>query len=258
MTGERRRALVAVGVAVAVFLLARLRGSFEPYVALHRWLDACGVPPAVRGLDYSAWILVGCWLAARLAWGRGRVLDGLGLRHGVIAGVTFGVVAGLPMLLQGVLGASTFRCDFGIARGVLLAPLVEELFFRAVLVGIPTRLGGLPFWPIAIAAAAVFGSVHVPWDAAWHGGHYGVFAATFAGGLWYAWLVRVFAGNLWTTITLHAVMNAAWMVTGVAGDAGGGLWPNLGRAGTIALGTVLAIRHRRGKSWVDGGGGQGR
>jgi len=40
-------------------------------------------------------------------------------------------------------------------------------------------------------------------------------------------------------------MNAAWMVFAVAENAAGGLWPNVGRGLTIALGTVLTVRRRR-------------
>lgn len=234
--------LLATSVAVLLFVFARLRGELPCYVALHRWLDGLGVPANVRNLDHTAWLVLAIWLAARLAHGRGGVCRGLGVRTGFGRGLGFGLLAGAPMLLQGLLGGDGLRFDANVARGVLLAPLIEELFFRAVLVGIPTRVGGAPFWPVAIAAAVLFGSVHVAWTGPWHGGHFGIFAATLCGGVWYAWIVRCFGGNLWTTIVLHAVMNAAWMATGVAADAGGTLWPNLGRAATIVLGTVLALR----------------
>ncbi|MCC7395921.1 MAG: CPBP family intramembrane metalloprotease [Planctomycetes bacterium] len=243
-TGRRPWALATLA-ALLLFVFARLRGELPPYVDLHRWLAGLGVPDWLRNLDHTAWMLFAIGLAARLAHGRGEVLRGLGLRGGLPRGLTFGLAAGAPMLLQGLLGGDGLRFDANVARGVLLAPLIEELFFRAVLVGIPTRVGGAPFWPVAIAAAVLFGSVHVPWTGPWHGGHFGIFAATFCGGVWYAWIVRCFGGNLWTTIVLHALMNAAWMVTGVAGDAGGTLWPNLGRAATIVLGTVLAVRAQR-------------
>ena len=40
-------------------------------------------------------------------------------------------------------------------------------------------------------------------------------------------------------------MNAAWQVFAVADSAAGGLWPNVGRALTIVVGTVLARRAAR-------------
>lgn len=235
---------VGLGVAVALFLFARLRGELPPYVAVHTWLAERGVPAELRNLDHSLWIAFGAVLAARIAWGRSRTLAGLGLDRGFGTALRFALLAGLPMLLQAAV-ASPGLALAGLLRGVLLAPLVEELFFRGALVAIPVRRGGLPFWPVAVAAGLWFGAMHVPWSAEFGAGHVGVLAATTAGGIWYAWLLRAFDWNLWTTILLHAVMNGAWLVFAVADDAAGSLWPNVGRGATIALGTVLAVRHRR-------------
>lgn len=242
-----RRSLWPLGVtlAVAVFVFTRVRGEFAFYVAIHRWLKELGLPDAARALDGQLLLVVASLLAARLAWGRGETLRGLGLRASFVTGAWFALVAGAPMVLQAALASSGLRADLGTWRGVLVAPLVEELLFRAVFVAIPVRLGGWPFWPVAAFSALVFASTHVPWNAQFGFEHVGVLAATLAGGLWYAWLLRVYDWNLWTTILLHAVMNAAWMVFAVADSAAGGVWPNVGRGLTIAAGTVLAVRHRR-------------
>ena len=240
----RRNALVALGLAAAVFVFTRVRGQCEWYVALHLQLHAWGVDDRIRLLDSSLLLVLVSALAARLAYGRGRTLHGLGLTGSLPRGLTFALLAGLPMLLHGFFARTDVRTDANTLRGVLLAPVVEELFFRAVLVGIAVRCARLPFWPTAIVAGLWFGSVHVPWDGSFHGGHLGVLAATTAGGVWYAWILQRHDWNLWTTIGLHAVMNAAWMVFAVASDAGGGLWANVGRGLTIALGTVLTLRRQ--------------
>ena len=241
-----RRWLAGTLLAIAVFVFARLRSQVPLYVDLHRWLDGLGVPPWLRGLDHTLLLVLGSLLAARLAFGSGQALRGLGLRASLPRGATFALVTALPMVLEAAIQCAwtgtTVRLDSEIARGVLVAPVVEELFFRAVLVAIPVRCGGWPFWPTAVFAALVFGSVHVPWTNAFHAGHLGVLAATGAGGLWYAWLLRSHGWNLWTTIVLHAAMNGAWTIFGVAGDAAGGVWPNVGRALTIGVGTMLTLR----------------
>ncbi|MBX3462664.1 MAG: CPBP family intramembrane metalloprotease [Planctomycetes bacterium] len=236
---------LGLAIAIALFAFARLRGELSGYVAIHRWLAARGVPPELRQLDHSLWIVGGALLAARLAWGRGRTVHGLGLGGRFVPALRFALLAAAPMLLQGALASPGLPTDLGLVRGVLLAPLVEELFFRGALVAIPVRCGRLPFWPVAVLAGLLFGAMHVPWGAQFDPGHLGVLAATTAGGIWYAWLLRAFDWNLWTTILLHAAMNAAWMVFAVADDAAGGLWPNVGRGLTIAAGTALAVRHRR-------------
>ena len=241
---SRRNAFLALGLAAAVFVFTRVRGQCEWYVALHRQLRDWGVDDRVRSLDSSLLLVLVSALAARLAHGKGRTLPGLGLTGSLPRGLLFALLAGLPMLLQGFLARTDVQLDANTLRGVLLAPVVEELFFRAVLVGIAVRCARLPFWPTAVVAGLWFGSMHVPWDGSFHGGHLGVLAATTAGGIWYAWIVQRHDWNLWATIGLHAVMNAAWMVFAVASDAGGGLWANVGRGLTIALGTVLTLRRQ--------------
>lgn len=247
-----RRWLAGVLLAVAIFVFARVRSQVALYVDLHRWLDGLGIPPWLRGLDHTLLLVLGSLLAARLAFGTGQTLRGLGVRASLPRGAAFALLAALPMVLEAAaqcaLTGTTVRLDSNITRSVLVAPVVEELFFRAVLVAIPVRCGGWPFWPTAIFAALVFGSVHVPWTSSFHAGHLGVLAATGAGGLWYAWLLRSHDWNLWTTIVLHAAMNGAWTIFGVAGDAAGGVWPNVGRALTIVVGTVLTLRRLRSRA----------
>ncbi|MBL8727097.1 MAG: CPBP family intramembrane metalloprotease [Planctomycetes bacterium] len=246
-----RRWIVAVAGMLAVLVFARLRSEVPLYVELHRWLDARDVPASLRHLDGSLLIAGAALFAARLAWGRGGACRGLGLRAPLPVALWFALVSGLPMLLQAMLASDGVRWDWQVVRGVVLAPLVEEASFRAVLVGITVRLGGRRFWPTAVLAAALFGSMHVPWSAAFHSGHLGILAATIAGGVWYAWILRAHDWNLWTTILLHAVMNGAWMVFGAADDAAGGLWPNVGRGLTIVVGTVLTIRRLRRRRAAD-------
>jgi membrane protease YdiL (CAAX protease family) len=160
-------------------------------------------------------------------------------------GFGFAAIAALPMLAQGALASDGLRFGVNTLRGVAAAPFVEELLFRGAMLAVAVRLAALPFWPSAIGFGALFGSMHVPWDGTLGAGHAGVLVATTAGGIWYGWLLRAHGWNLWTTIGLHAAMNAAWMVFAVANDAGGGLWANVGRGGTIALGTWLTVRRTR-------------
>ncbi len=240
-----RRWCVAVAVALLVFVFTRVRGSIPLWVELHRSAASAGVPAAVRNLDSSLLLVFASFAAARLAAGRARTLAALGIGASIGTGAVFGVVAAVPMLAQGIAVATGFSTELRTWIGVVVAPFVEELFFRGVLVGLPVRCGGLRFWPVALVAALLFGAMHVPWDDSLQPGHLGVFAATFAGGTWYAWIVRSWGWNLWTTIVLHAAMNAAWTVTGAADDAAGGVWANAGRAGTIAVGTVWTMRRAR-------------
>lgn len=240
------RARGALALALLGFAALRLRGQCDPYVALHRWLRDVGVPDAVRNLDGFALTALLAVATAVIAGGWRRAAANLGLTGSLPRGFAFAALAGLPMLAQGALASDGLRLDAGTLRGVVLAPFTEELFFRGALLAVAVRCAALPFWPCAVGFGALFGLMHVPWDGTLGPGHAGVLAATTAGGIWYGWLLRAHGWNLWTTIGLHAAMNAAWMVFAVADDAGGGLWANVGRGLTIALGTWLTLRRVRG------------
>lgn len=235
---------LAVVIGLSGLVAVRLRGSVPWWVDLHRWLHDQGVPQPARHLDAPLLLLAASLLAARLAAGRGKTLRALGLRGSVVQGLWFGLLAAVPMTIQALLASEGLRFGWDGLRGTMVMPLAEEVLFRGVLVRIPVVLGCCRFWPAAILSGLLFGSLHVPWSAELSAGHLPVFAVTSVGGVWFAWLCRRFDWNLWPTVVLHAAMNAAWFVTGAADDAGGGLWPNVGRGLTIAFGSWLAVRHR--------------
>lgn len=236
-----------LAVVTGLFGLAavRFRDRVPFWVDLHVWLREQGVPQPLRHLDAPLLLLAASLLGARLAAGHGRALHALGLRARMRAGLAFGLLAAVPMWVQAVLASDGLQFGWMLLSWAVAMPLAEEVLFRGVLVAVPVTLGGCRFWPAAILAGLLFGSLHVPWSQQLAASDLPVFAITAVGGVWYAWLCRAFDWNLWATIGLHAAMNAAWLVTGVADDAAGGLWPNVGRGATIALGTVLALRHRR-------------
>jgi membrane protease YdiL (CAAX protease family) len=253
-TGSRWPLAVVVGLCVLA--VVQMRGEIPGYVQWHLWLREQGVPKPIRQLDAPLLLLLGGWLGARLATGPGRAVSVLGLAGSSREGLTFGLLAGTPMLLQGWLGRSDVDLSLSTARAIVVMPFAEEVFFRGLLVCIPVAVGGCRFWTTAVLAGLLFGSLHVPWHASllsW--GDLAVFAVTAAGGIWYAWIGRCFRWNLWPTIVLHGTMNAAWVIFGIADDAAGGLWPNVGRGLTIAAGTVLALKHT--KRTLRGEGGRG-
>ena len=252
MNGVRQRCLAAVLLGLGVFAFTRVRASLPFYVAGHRWLHEQGVPAEIRNLDASLLLVLAALAAARIST-RGNPLRTLGLLAALPPGfaaslrqaMLFALVASIPMVSQAAIASAWVQFDWDTAKGTLIAPFVEETFFRGLLVTIPISIAACRFWPVAIVSSLLFGAMHVPWSSELATHHVWPFLITGCGGLWYAWIVRIYNGNLWTTIFLHSFMNAAWLVFSVDGGAvGSGLWSNLGRALTIALGTVLALRHR--------------
>ncbi|MBL8725129.1 MAG: CPBP family intramembrane metalloprotease [Planctomycetes bacterium] len=241
---------------VGAFVLVRLRGTWPSYVALHRWLADLGVPPAVRNLDSLVLQLsaaaLGAWLGGRLLQQPPRHL--IGLRRGRPGWRRAALLGGAPLLLGGLglgLAAGGPWSDDWLAKawsGWVRAPLVEELLCRGLLVGVtaaalgPQHRGRLA---AVLGNAAVFALLHVEWSLDGIATGWPTLLVTGLGGLWYAWLLLRWQ-TLWVPILLHAMMNAGWQLAGATGGAGGGgLWPNLLRAGTIALATWLTVRGTR-------------
>jgi membrane protease YdiL (CAAX protease family) len=250
-SSRQRRAAGAVWLsAIAMLVLIRYRGEIGPYKALHIWMNDAGWPSWVRNSDTELLlVLFGVVLYALLrSVGRGETrgfLSDIGLRHGVGKGVAVGVLTCLPILLGGlVLGLMEDSTVFFVPktiRGGLTGPIAEEWFFRGVLVVAMVRLVGTRFWSAAIVGGFLFGAVHVQWTGEGLARGWLALPITGAGGVWFAWLARKWSWNLFVPLTAHMLMNLAgqWYVG--ADHAFGSLYFEIGRALTIALGTVMAI-----------------
>ncbi|UXE67216.1 MAG: CPBP family intramembrane metalloprotease [Chryseotalea sp. WA131a] len=126
----------------------------------------------------------------------------------------------------------------------LLASIGEEVLFRGFLFG---QLFRRAKWGIILAEfveALLFGLIHLH-QANDISQALGIFAVTFFGGLWFAWLYAEWDYNLWISIGVHFLMNAYWYIFDVAHNALGGTTANVFRLMTILLSVYITIRHSR-------------
>jgi membrane protease YdiL (CAAX protease family) len=238
-----RRGLIVLAAAVALVVAMRLRGHVPAVVAFHNYLASLGVPAAVRRFDATLVLLAAAFGgAAWLARGGPRgACATLGLAGPVLPSLRFTALASLPMFVAGALVGDGPTASLDLVPGVLVAPFVEEVVYRGLLVAAVHRAGGVGFGLAATVSAVLFGAGHVSWSAAPGLGDALVFLVTGAGGAWFAWLLRARGFVLADTVALHAAMNLAWMVFGVAENAVGGVVANVGRAATVAF-TIVATR----------------
>lgn len=260
---------LAWALALGVVAATRWRGEWSAYRAFHRGLADLGVPDGVRNLDSMLIAL------AAAAAGAGAVAlttrrpwwAWLGLTRGR-PGWSMVVLASLLPMVLGGLALAAFRWPPESAttpsaaastlwRGVVRAPIVEEVLFRGLLIGVvAAALGGVGagarrgvgFWLNAAAAAALFAVTHVAWTAEGFARGWPTLLVTGAGGAWYVWLLARW-GTLWPSMLLHAGMNLGWMLAsagGSLGGAGGGGWiENLLRAATITAATWWTVTRTR-------------
>jgi membrane protease YdiL (CAAX protease family) len=251
--GSSQQRSTAVGVwlcAIAILAAIRYRGEIGPYKSLHIWMNDAGLPSWVRNSDTELLLLLfGSGLYALLRRvgrheSRGFLSD-IGLRTGVLKGVAAGVVICLPIVLyglvRGLMQEGTVFLSPKMVRIGLTGPIVEEWFFRGILVLAMVRLARTRFWLAAIVGALLFGAVHVQWTAEGLARGWPAFLATGAGGVWFAWLARQWSWNLLVPITAHMLMNTAATWYGGTDHTMGNIHFEIGRAATITLGTVMAI-----------------
>lgn len=259
-----RPAWLVASVAVGVFVLVDLYGSGPSW----RLVEATG---AARG----SWARVGAiallhWLPMILAplaasaalFGPSGALAALGLRSAPLPGLALAVVLTAPLAITYAL-TTPLRTDEAVSRDLvhyaLLGGAAEEVLYRAFLFGLLFRFARWGFLPAALLGAVIFGAGHLsqgntPAEAA------GVFAITFVGGLWFAWLYAEWR-DAWVPIGLHIAMNAWFNLFAVSETA---LLPWAGEVARAAvvigsvLVTVRVARRRggrvvRGRAWLRGG-----
>jgi membrane protease YdiL (CAAX protease family) len=193
-------ALAAVGV-LCLEALARWAGALTAAPAL-------ALTAAARLLDL-AWI---GWVVHRYGPGaRGLAVDASrwlpGLRRGCLWSLGFGAAALGGYAVLRLAGLDPAGLLFGgrplrpsqpvllFAVGGVLAPIVEEVFFRGLVFGWLRRWG---FWPALFLSAAAFASLHpaaVPWT-------------QLVGGLVFAAAYEI-ERNLWVPIVIHVLGNLA-------------------------------------------------
>ena len=149
---SKQRCLIAVAVGLLVFAFTRIRGFLPFYVAGHTWLHEQGVPPHIRNLDTSLLLVLGAIAAGWIA-NRGKPLRALrlaGSTHRSFAaalrqGLQFGLLASIPMLAQAAIASDWVQFNWNTIKGGLIAPFVEETFFRGLLVIVPVSLARCRF-----------------------------------------------------------------------------------------------------------------
>jgi hypothetical protein len=114
------------------------------------------------------------------------------------------------------------------------SPLIEEVFYRGLAIGLLVSVCGWRWWIACVWPAVFFALAHL-WQGAEMISVAGVTAITLLGGLFFGWLFVKWKFNLWPAILAHIGMNLIWSVFALGDDATGGLAGNIVRAITVLL-----------------------
>ncbi len=171
------------------------------------------------------------------------IINELGLQKDFIVGLKYAFIFTLPMLI-GYFLMGNYNGHQTLLENFLKAfkdGFREEIFFRAFLFGQLFRQVKLGFIPAVVVNGLIFGLLHI-YQAQSISEGFGIFAITFAGAVWFAWLFIEWKENLWLPIFLHFFMNFYWHIFSTENSALGGLMLNLPRILTIAISVYLTIK----------------
>jgi len=171
----------------------------------------------------------------------------LGLDSGFLKGIGWSFVFTLPMLFgywltSGINSGVTYE---DIVFWSIVSPFVEELFYRALLLGFVFRFLRVGFIPSALLVSVIFGLGHL-----YQGNELietlGIFGITFIGSFLFGWLFIEWKFNFGIIFGSHLLMNLYWNIFDIgASNALGGWGANIFRLLTLCLAIVITIKKIR-------------
>lgn len=174
--------------------------------------------------------------------------EGLGLNKPLLPGILAPLFFTLPMFIGFAL-AFDFNTDITLNKVLIMvvgAAFFEELFFRGFLFGQIYRYTRLGFILSVLLGALLFAAAHL-YQSQDFPTLVGIFATTFLGAVFFAWLYAEWNLNIWIPVFLHLFMNLSWLMFSVSDNAFGGVYANVFRVLTIAMAIGFTIVYKRKK-----------
>lgn len=175
-----------------------------------------------------------------------NILDMFSLNKPIFKGFTLAFTGTLPMLIGYLIHFKTVRkIHFeSLFINTLSSAFFEEIIFRAFLIGILYRFTRLGFLSSALFGSLLFAQVHL-YQSQNITELMEIFAITFLGSLFFAWVYFESEYNLWTAIFLHFFMNLYWEIFTVSENVSGNFYGNLYKLFSIVVITVIVIYAKR-------------
>jgi uncharacterized protein len=188
------------------------------------------------------------YLGAILLHGFKGFPESLGLNKPLLPGILAPLVFTLPMFIGFAL-VFDFNTDITLNEvliTVIGAAFFEELFFRGFLFGQIYRYTRLGFILSILLGALLFAAGHL-YQSQDFPTLVGIFATTFLGAVFFAWLYAEWNFNIWIPVFLHLFMNLSWLMFSVSDNAFGGAYANVFRVLTIAAAITGTLVYKRKK-----------
>jgi membrane protease YdiL (CAAX protease family) len=234
-----KRQLLAIGVISTVFIVK----IFSENINQLLWNDKAAPHFYLSIAGQILYYVIPTFIILIIFHKPGKILDESGLSKGFSKGLVFAFLFTLPMLI-GYYLIGHYNNDYSFSRNLVFAfkdGFREELFYRAFLFGQLFRQAKWGFIPAVAVNGIIFALSHL-YQAHNISDSLQVFAITFAGAIWFAWLFIEWNDNLWVPVFMHFLMNFYWDLFSTEKTAVGGLLLNLPRILTIAISIYVTIR----------------
>lgn len=183
----------------------------------------------------------------------------LGLNKGFVSGLKLALISTLPMFIGYFFIAGKLNPGYDLSDiyiDLVSAGFMEEFIFRGFLFGVLYYYSGWGFIPAALIASLFFGAGHL-YQAHDIGSAISIFVFTALGSIGLA-LFYIVWNSLWMPIFIHAFMDLAWDLFGIAGNAAGNTGSNIFRFITLGIAIYFTIKRipdkkqfLKGKWWLN-------
>jgi membrane protease YdiL (CAAX protease family) len=239
-----KRQLLALTVILTVFVIKLCSEKVNMFL----WNDKEAPNFYWSILGQVAYYLIPAIAVLVIFHGPKKVPAELGLSNNFLQGLLYAFLFTLPMLI-GYCWMGHYNTNHSLVKNIVFAfkdGFREEIFYRAFLFGQLFRQAKWGFLPAVVINGLIFGFSHL-YQAHSLSESIGIFAITFAGAIWFAWLFIEWNENIWLPVLMHFFMNFYWDVFSTEQTALGGLMLNVPRIVTIALSVYVTIKISRGK-----------
>jgi membrane protease YdiL (CAAX protease family) len=243
---KTKRQLLALTVIVTVFVIK----FYSEKVNAFLWNDINAPGFFISILGQTLYYLIPVISILFIFHKPDKIFSESGLSKDFLKGLIYAFLFTLPMLI-GYFLQGHYNNDSSLLKNILFAfkdGFREEIFYRSFLFGQLFRHAKLGFIPAVVINGLIFGVSHL-YQAHDISESLGVFAITFAGAIWFAWLFIEWKENLWLPVFMHFFMNFYWDLFSTEKSALGGLILNIPRILTIGISiySTIKIVRRSGK-----------
>lgn len=241
MKPQTKKIILLVVVSFAAYYV--LFSNFKP---IKLWFDTITQQGLVSYILTYFIIGIPIFLGTNLIDKRTAVTKSLGLSHNIFTAVWTSFLFTLPMFVGGF---SFFKLNHQIdmenlIAGTIVAGFMEELYFRGFLFGQLFKKTKLGFIPSIFFGALIFAFGHL-YQSQNISELVGIFAVTFFGAIFSAWLYVEWNYNLWVPIFTHTLMNLSWNLFEVHNSALGDVKANIFRGLTILTAILFTILYKK-------------